>query len=269
MKALAAWIIPAAVVCVLTGCMTTPDTVTPVTTQIAQLRSQVRRLDDKTDALQQGIDDVNAKVNDLERQTANMQNVIREDQNTVQEFMQNVNDTQKDMKAVKDSLIRSNAQELERISKSLTTSLTKVVDTVEKENESIRKKVAADLSSLQNDLKKLQVHLNANMDKTDRVEKMLRDVSRVSSSTASTKKTGTKRTSEKPAIKRTGTPSSPDIDYVNVYKHTVVSGETLWKIARDYNVTVQDILNVNENIDDMTILTIGQTIYVPSHKSDQ
>lgn len=266
MNTSAAWIVPAAVLCVLAGCMTTPDTVTPVTTQIAQLRSQVRRLDDKTAALQQGVDDVNAKVNDVERETANIQNVIRQDQNTVQEFMQNINNTrQQDMKAVTENLTRSNAQELERMN----TSLAKVVDTVEKENKTIRKQVAADLVSLQNDIKALQVQINAYMDKTDRLERMLRDVSTVSSSTASTKKTGTKRTSEKPAIKRTGTPSSPDIDYVNVYKHTVVSGETLWKIARDYNVTVQDILNVNEDIDDMTILTIGQTIYVPSHKSDR
>jgi LysM repeat protein/outer membrane murein-binding lipoprotein Lpp len=266
MKALAAWIIPAATVCVLAGCMTTPDTVTPVTTQIAQLRSQVRRLDDKTDALQQGIDDVNAKINDVERETANMQNVIRQDQNTIRESLQNINNTRKqDIKTVTESLTRSNAQELERMN----TTLAKVVDTVEKENQTIRKQVAGDLVSLQNDIKALQVQLNAYMDKTDRLEKMLRDVSTVSSSTSSSQKTGTKRTSEKPAIKRTGTPSSPDIDYVNVYKHTVVSGETLWKIARDYNVTVQDILNVNEDINDMTILTIGQTIYVPSHKSDQ
>lgn len=249
--------------------MSTPDRVTPLTTQIAQMRSQIRRMDDKTEALQQNIDDVDAKVKVVENETAHMQNVIRQDQATVQESLQKMNATRKqDIKAVTESLAKGNARELERMNRSLS----KVVETVEKENKTIRKQVSGDLATLQSSIKKLNVQLNASMDKTDRLERQLNSLNKVSTKsepTASGSKSGTKKTTEKKAIVRTGTPSKADIDYVNVYKHTVVSGESLWKIARDYSVTIQDILNVNENIDDMTSLTIGQTLYVPSHKSDQ
>jgi len=269
MKAVTVWTIVSAGMIALAGCMTTPDTVTPVTTQIAQMRSQIRKIDDKTDALQQNIDDVDAKVKDVERENAHLQSVIKQDQNTIRESLQNMNDTRKqDIKVVTESLTKSNAQELERMNRSLS----KVVDTVEKENKSVRKQVSGDLVTLQKGIKALEVQLNAYMDKVDRIERRMNDLSKVSSkksSSSTATKTSTKKPIEKKAIVRTGTPSSADIDYVNVYKHTVVSGESLWKIARDYKVTIQDILNVNENIDDMTSLIIGQTLYVPSHKSDQ
>jgi LysM repeat protein len=269
MKAIAVWILLSAVGFTLSGCMTTPDTVTPVTTQIAQMRSQIRRMDDKTEALQQSIDDVDAKIKAVESESAHIQSVIKQDQNTVYESLQKMDDARKqDIKIATDSLARGNAQELERMNRTLA----KVVDTVEQENKDIRKDVSSDIATLQKGLKQLEIKLNTYMDKTDRLQKELNNLSKVSSSkptSSSGTGTGTKKPTQKQAIVRTGTPSNPDIDYVNVYKHTVVSGESLWKIARDYNVTIQDILNVNENIDDMTSLTIGQTLYVPSHKSDQ
>ena len=67
-------------------------------------------------------------------------------------------------------------------------------------------------------------------------------------------------------VTRTSTPSHPDIDYSRGYEHTVQAGETLWKIARDYNVTIQDIVNVNPSINNSSALSLGQKIFVPFRK---
>jgi LysM repeat protein len=65
---------------------------------------------------------------------------------------------------------------------------------------------------------------------------------------------------------RHGTPSSPDIDYSQGYTHSVSAGETLWKIARDYNVSIQDIINTNPDINDQSRLAPGQKLFVPYRK---
>ncbi len=55
-------------------------------------------------------------------------------------------------------------------------------------------------------------------------------------------------------IKRTSKPSSAKVDYNQGYEHIVAPGETLWKIARDFKISVQDILNTNPEINDTTTL---------------
>ena len=47
--------------------------------------------------------------------------------------------------------------------------------------------------------------------------------------------------------------------------HIVKQGETIWRIAKKYNVSVDQILRYN-NISDVTNVSIGQKIYIPSRK---
>ena len=44
--------------------------------------------------------------------------------------------------------------------------------------------------------------------------------------------------------------------------HIVKQGDTLWKIAKQHNTTVQDIISVNK-IDDPNNLSIGQKLFIP------
>ena len=47
------------------------------------------------------------------------------------------------------------------------------------------------------------------------------------------------------------------------FKYKVVAGDSLWSISRKYNVTVQQICDLN-NIEEDEILRIGKVLYIPS-----
>lgn len=55
----------------------------------------------------------------------------------------------------------------------------------------------------------------------------------------------------------------PDSNYIN---HTVIKGDNLYSIARKYNTTVQELMNIN-NLKS-NLLSIGQVIKVPKTTSD-
>ena len=44
--------------------------------------------------------------------------------------------------------------------------------------------------------------------------------------------------------------------------HTVMAGESLWLIAQKYNVTLRDLLTVNQ-LDNPELIYPGQTIIIP------
>jgi len=77
---------------VVAGCATTkPDTMTPVTTQLAQVRSDVRSLEDKTKSISQSVEDIQTKIAVVERENLHVQNVIRQDQATITETLKKIN----------------------------------------------------------------------------------------------------------------------------------------------------------------------------------
>lgn len=45
--------------------------------------------------------------------------------------------------------------------------------------------------------------------------------------------------------------------------YTVMSGDTLWKIAQKYNVCLEDILKLNPQIANPDLINVGQSINVP------
>jgi len=53
----------------------------------------------------------------------------------------------------------------------------------------------------------------------------------------------------------------------NSIRYTVKSGDLLWKIAQKYNVTVQEIINLN-NINSPYYIYIGQTILIPGEEEN-
>ena len=58
---------------------------------------------------------------------------------------------------------------------------------------------------------------------------------------------------------------TPSSDLDNFITYTVKRGDSLWKIANDYNISVSDLISFN-NLNN-TMLTIGQTLLIP--KIDQ
>jgi len=71
------------------------------------------------------------------------------------------------------------------------------------------------------------------------------------------------------AIKKTGsiTPKAVDIltdkpAKAEVSNYTVVSGDVLWKLARDYKTTIQVIVDLNE-ITDPNFILVGQELKLP------
>ena len=130
-----------------------------------------------------------------------------------------------------------------------------------------------DLSISSQEVKSMRVQLNACMDKNERIEKQIKIINSAypsnSAKKSTTKKsTGTTKKSSgriktKTPIKRTDKPTNSKIDYNQGYEHVVTSGETLWKIARDYKVSIQDIINTNPKIDDATFLSPGQKLFIP------
>jgi len=72
----------------------------------------------------------------------------------------------------------------------------------------------------------------------------------------------------------TGTINASDVELVaetptvqNTVDYTVVSGDTLWKIAAKYNTTVAEIVALN-NLDPNNYLTVGQTLKVPAKPAE-
>lgn len=68
---------------------------------------------------------------------------------------------------------------------------------------------------------------------------------------------------EMPAENR-GTPAPPPLDENKKwYRHTVVAGDSLWKISRDYNTTINDIRAANGIEGDH--INAGDNIAVPTN----
>jgi len=228
-------------------------------------------LEDKVATISSNLDNLQTQITSDEMDSANTLAVIKENQNTLKAALTKISYNQKDeIERTSKKLMNSSLNEFEQYNRKLE----KVIKIVKEENSAIQSKVASDLQTLQNQFKAMRVQINASMDKIDRLENNLKIVTSglkkyrtpppVKSS--SKKKPSAKKARREP-VKRTGNPSSPDIDYVNVYQHTIVKGETLWKLSRDYNVPIQDIINVNEEITDATRLDIGDKLYIPSRKS--
>ena len=254
----------------LNGCSSTPDVAGPLNSKIAQVKGDIRILEDKVARNSSNLDNLQSQVAADGTENANVLAVIKENQNTLKDALTKISYKQKnDIEKASKSLINSNLRELEQYNKKLE----KVIKIVKDENSSIQRKVASDMQTLQNQFKAVRVQLNASMDKIDRLESQLKIATssyKKYSSPTPAKKSFPKKSSAKAKrqpIKRTGNPSSPDIDYVNVYEHTLLKGESLWKLSRDYNVPIQDIINVNENITDATRLDVGDKLYIPSRKS--
>ncbi len=255
---------------VLLGCAGTPDTVDPSASKIAQLRGDLRDLQDRSSVLSQNHDDLQAQISQMRLENANVQTVIQENWSEMRNALSRLKSSQRtEINQSVKNVAAANIRELEK----LNAELTRVVRTVQEENKRLQQKVGGDLASQQQEVKAMRVQLNAYMDKADRLEKQLRIVSSgIASSSPSSSRPpagSAKKSTKKPSgdVTRTGTPSSPDIDYGQGYEHTVASGETLWKIARDYKVAVQDILNVNPQITDTTLLKPGQKLFIPYRKS--
>ncbi|MEM7010426.1 MAG: LysM peptidoglycan-binding domain-containing protein [Verrucomicrobiota bacterium] len=62
-----------------------------------------------------------------------------------------------------------------------------------------------------------------------------------------------------------GTPAAPPLDENKKwYRHTIVAGDSLWKISRDYNTTINDIRAANGIEGDR--INVGETIAVPTNE---
>jgi len=256
----------------LNGCASTSDVAGPINTKIAQVKGDIRTLEDKVATNSSNLDNLQSQVADDSTENADVLAVIKENQNTLKDALTKISYRQKnDIERTSKTLMNSNLKEFEQYNKKLE----KVIRIVKDDNASIQRKVASDMQTLQNQFKAVRVQLNASMDKIDRLESQLRIATsgfKKYSSKTPVKKSYPKKPSVKAKrqpVKRTGNPSSSDIDYVNVYEHTIVKGESLWKLSRDYNVPIQDIINVNEAITDATRLDIGDKLYIPSRKSEK
>lgn len=277
----------------LCGCATTEySAVEQPSSMYLRLQDDVREVNEKLAMISQNMDTFQSQLAVLEREQENQAALIRKQQN--------------DTRAALDASLRAQRAELEKVAGELARQraeldrqraaldqavkhfesaatrdadvynrkLADVVKTVQDENAVLQRKIAGDLQAMQRDLKTLQNQVNANSEHIVRVETHLQSIAArpvttptgtSTPSTPSTPSSGGSTPSAIPIV-RTGTPSSPDIDYSQGYNHTVVAGETLWKIARDYNVTVQDILNTNPNITDTSRLSPGQKLFIPYRK---
>ncbi len=255
----------------LNGCASSPDVAGQLNAKIARDRSDIRTLEDKVASIGSNLDNLQAQVSAEREENANSLAIIQENQNTLKEALSRISYNQKvEIENTSKKLMNSSLKEFEQYNQKLE----KIIKIVKQENAQIQSKVASDLQTLQNQFKAMRVQINASMDKIDRLENNLKIVTSGLKKyrtpppvkSPSKKKPEAKKARREP-VKRTGNPSSPDIDYVNVYQHTIVKGETLWKLSRDYDVPIQDIINVNEDITDATRLDIGDKLYIPSRKS--
>lgn len=59
-------------------------------------------------------------------------------------------------------------------------------------------------------------------------------------------------------------PAPPPLDETKkLYKHTIVAGDSLWKLSREWNTTVSDIQAANGMTDD--VIRAGDSILIPTH----
>jgi LysM repeat protein/FtsZ-binding cell division protein ZapB len=262
----------------LSSCATT-EPIDPAAAYAAQLRGSIRDLEDKVNALAQNVDAVQSQTATIERDQVALQAAMRKEQDGVRSALATMqNNQQAEVERSVRGVMAANAREMEQVSRKLS----EVVGTVKSENSSLQRRVESDFGTVLRDVKQLQTQGNALVDRIQRLERELNTAnsklatvaaqaaaigsssSRPASSPPSS--SGSSSPSSGSGYTRTGTPSSPDIDYSQGYEHKVAAGETLWKIARDYKVTVQDLLNTNPKIDDTTVLRVGQTVFVPYRK---
>ncbi len=253
----------------LANCATTSRAqVDPATVEVAQLKNSQRSLQDKVSAISDNVEDLQSRINNVEKENeknaASLQDDLRDMREAIVSLKRSRNAA---IQETVDNVIAANAQELDRLNQKIA----KVVTTVQEQNLKTSQQVISDITALQQDIKAVKLQLNASMDKTDRLERQIDSinaagVTRTSHSNtraaSSTQRSTTAPTTDEEIV-RTGVPSDTAIDYSRVYEHTIVKGETLWKIARDYEVSVQDIFNVNPKINSTTTLRPGQVIFVP------
>ena len=250
------------------GCATT-DEIDPSEVKIAQLRSSTREMEDKISTLNQTQEDLLAQLEQIKQENLQLQSELQENLAKVKSTLFYLKQSQKNEidRTVK-NVMAASIKDQER----LNAKLAKVVKAIQSQNANLQQKVMEDLSVNSQEVKSMRVQLNACMDKIERIEKQMRIINSAAStySSSKTKSSSSKKTGKssgwskpKSSIKRTGKPTSPKIDYNQGYEHVVAPGETLWKIARDYKVSVQDIVNTNPQINDETQLRPGQKIFVP------
>ncbi len=46
--------------------------------------------------------------------------------------------------------------------------------------------------------------------------------------------------------------------------HTVIAGDVLWKIASQYNVSLEELMSINK-LQDKDLITIGQKLIIPAN----
>jgi len=251
----------------LQGCATgTSATVDDGNLRVAAVQNDVRSVNDAVASLEQRVDDLQARLSTLERENAALQQSLRQEQDALQASLAAAARTQQ---ANLEQRIQTQLTEAGRGAAMADTKIAEVVRMVQEENAKLQQRLNDDLRTIRADMKKLQTQVNSNTAAVDDLARELQTVVEVSAAAASgqsaAKKTPATAATGEPVV-RTGTPSNPDIDYARGYEHAVKPGESLWKIARDYNVAVQDIVNCNDNINNASALTVGQKIFVPFRK---
>ena len=259
----------------VTGCVTSGDSgeTSASDAAVSQLRSELGGVDDRVTALDRSVESLKARLAGIERENAEAQASLKAQQEAVQRAVASLATTQRnELDKIARTATQSSAKEVEQ----LTAKLAQLLSLVQQENGTLQKKVSTDLGTLQKDINGLQAQIVASADRIDRIEQRVKTGSGAAKAPAqSTDETktpvqpGDTSPAEKVPVQvplRTGTPSSPDIDYSQGYTHKVSAGETLSKIARDYNVAIQDIINTNPKLTNPARLAPGQELFVPHRK---
>jgi LysM repeat protein len=259
----------------VTGCVTSGDSgeTSASDAAVSQLRSELGGVDDRVTALDRSVESLKARLAGIERENAEAQASLKAQQEAVQRAVASLATTQRnELDKIARTATQSSAKEVEQ----LTAKLAQLLSLVQQENGTLQKKVSTDLGTLQKDINGLQAQIVASADRIDRIEQRVKSGSGAAKAPAQS--TGETKTPAQPGDTppvekapaqvplRTGTPSSPDIDYSQGYTHKVSAGETLSKIARDYNVAIQDIINTNPKLTDPARLAPGQELFVPHRK---
>lgn len=254
------------------GCATTEE-INPADVKIAQLKSSTRTLEDRISVLNQTQDDLQTQLEQMKQENDQMQLVLQENWSKLRGTLGSLKDSQRrEIDRTVKNIMATSISDQEK----LNAKLSKVVKAIQAQNSGLQQKVMEDLSISSQEVKSMRVQLNACMDKIERIEKQIKILNSAypsgtaSSSAAKSSSGSTKKSSgwkkPKKEIKRTNKPTNSKIDYNQGYEHVVAPGETLWKLARDYKVSVQDILNTNPEINDETLLNPGQKLFIPYRK---